>query len=241
MANNIDSIKERVRKLLDRAADQEGTPEGDACFSKAFEMMSTYGFQERDLDSPDEGDAVGHKEYVLTGAYTDKQATLLMYLAHGLHCTTIFNAVPKSTKIYSVNVFGLKRHLDRLDMLFVLLKPKMLLLANRHIQRYPSFDRSPIVRKRSFMQGFSCMMGERLTAAEGKARHCDDRYAVALLNDAEQADQAMRDYCRKHGLRLAKSNRKHQVDPDAFQGGAAAAHDQDLGQTRVGRAPALPS
>ena len=46
MARDTDDLKSRVQKLLNQAADREGTPEGDTFYEKAFDLMARYGFDE---------------------------------------------------------------------------------------------------------------------------------------------------------------------------------------------------
>ena len=240
-SHNIDNVKERVRKLLARATDQAGTPEGDACFAKAFDIMARYGFEERDLNSADLGDELDHRIYDLYGAYTDMQGTLLTALCRGLHCEAVCDSTRRSTKIHCVHVFGLRRHLDRMDMLYTFLRPTMLTLANRHDAQFKRFGGSSVVRKRSFMRGFATTMAHRLREAEGNIHGDDGRYALALLDDASRAEQAMRDYYDHIGGTLKQQGRNYQTDAHSFLGGSAAAQNQDLGQERVSRNPALPA
>ena len=91
---DIDKIKEKVQKLLNLAADRAGTPEGDSFYEKAFALMAAYGFDERDLTAPDEGDVVAHKHYEFAGAYSDMQSRLLLAIAQALHCTGYYQGVP---------------------------------------------------------------------------------------------------------------------------------------------------
>ena len=94
---NIDKIKERVQKLLNQAADQEGTAEGEAFYRKAFDLMATYGFEERDLDSPGANDEVITREFRFAGSYTDMQSQLLSYLVAALHCVAFRHGKRNST------------------------------------------------------------------------------------------------------------------------------------------------
>lgn len=240
MARNIDSIKDRVKKLLDRAADQQGTPEGDACFAKAFDLMSRYGFEERDLKNPDDGDEVINKTFEFRGAYTDMQATLLQCLSEALHCKAYMTKRHRSTKVMDMTVFGLRRHMERVDMLFSLLNPKMLLLSKKNtVVDLNGYGVSATVRKRSFMTGFAVTMRQRLQESERKANAGDERYAVALIDDAAKAKQGMQDHLNDNGMNLKQFRQKRQLDGASYAGGVDAAHQQDIGQTRLRNTPAL--
>lgn len=122
---NLNKIKERVQKLLNQAADREGTAEGEIFYQKAFDLMAAYGFEERDLDNPDAEDEVIRREFAFSGSYSEMQAHLLVGLTNALHCVAFYNGVYGSTRVLSATVFGVKRHVDRIEMLFSLLNPQM--------------------------------------------------------------------------------------------------------------------
>ena len=113
-----DKIKQRLQKLLNQARDREGTPEGDAFYARAFELMAEYGYEQRDLDT-DDGDEVGQRTYEFAGAYTEMQANLLLTIAFALHCTGFSQRVYNSTRMKDAVIFGCARHLERVDMLYL--------------------------------------------------------------------------------------------------------------------------
>lgn len=236
---DIDKIKEKVQKLLNQAADQEGSPEGDSFYAKAFALMATYGFDERDLAQPDDGDEVMYKTYPFTGAYTDMQARLLLAIADALHCTGYYQPVYNSTRAENATVFGLRRHMERVDMLYSLLAPAMILGARR--LRAASFAESVVVMRRSFMAGFSSKIGSRLAAAEDTAAASDGGYALALIDDRLAAEEFRDTLVAEWGLNIGTGGSSHRrFDVDAFFDGQRAGDMTDLGQTRVKARPALP-
>lgn len=234
---NIDKIKEKVQKLLNQAADREGTPEGDSFYAKAFNLMAAYGFDERDLSRPDEGDEVTHKVYTFSKSYSDMQARLLLAIAGALHCTGYYQRVHNSTRAESATIFGLRRHMERTDMLYSLLLPVMMSGA----QRLPSMrGESVVVQRRSFMTGFAARIGERLTEAEDSVARSDGGYALVLIDDSLAADAARDAFCEANGLLLGSARRNRSFDPGAFLRGQDAGSMTDLGQTKVRARPALP-
>lgn len=233
-----EKLKQRVQKLLNQAKDREGTPEGDSFYEKAFALMAQYGFEQRDLRQADEGDTVERRTYTFKGAYTEMQAHLLHAIARGLHCTGFTYRVPRSTRVHSVTVFGLRRHLDRMDMLYSLLQPVM--LAGARTKRATSWAQSTVVVRRSYMAGFAASISARLEAAEARAAEADGEYGLMLLDDYDKALAAQSQYLEDEDLYLTGHQSNRSLDANAFLQGHDAGDRSDLGQTRVHARPALP-
>ncbi|WP_018297763.1 DUF2786 domain-containing protein [Corynebacterium lubricantis] len=235
----MDKIKERVQKLLNQAADREGTPEGDAFYDKAFELMASYGFDERDLGTKQVGDNISRKVFAFSGAYTDMQAYLLNSLVRGLHCVAFSAGTYRSTKVKQMTVFGAERHLDRVDLLFSLLNPQMIVLAKR-VRAHPELGVSAVVARRSFMIGFASRVGERLRQAEKTVSDSSNGYAVALIDDAAKAEAARDAFAEEEGITLASSKSRRSMDADSYFQGVDAGNGSDIGQTRLRNRAALP-
>lgn len=235
---DIDKIKDKVQKLLNQAADRQGTPEGDSFYTKAFDLMATYGFDQRELGAPDDGDEVMHKTYRFAGAYTDMQSRLLFAIARALHCTGFFQGVRNSTRVEEATIFGLRRHMERVDMLYSLLAPVMLTGARR--LRAASWAESTVVIRRSFMTGFAATIEHRLTQAEETIAQGDQGYALALIDDSLAADIARDAFVHQAGLFLGSKSQHRSLNAEAYFQGRDAGDMTDLGQTRVNARPALP-
>lgn len=233
-----DKIKQRVQKLLNQARDQEGTPEGDAFYARAFELMAQYGYEQRDLRDNDDGSEVGQRAYEFSGAYTDMQANLLLTIARALHCSGFTQRVYNSTRIEDAVIFGCARHLERVDMLYALLQPAM--LADAQLVRASHWGESAVVRRRSFMSGFASSIGTRLAAAEKTVEDSDSGYGLVLLGDYDKAAAARDEFAAAEGFVLSGYSSKRSFDPDAYSAGHAAGERSDIGQTRVRARPALP-
>lgn len=236
---NIDKIKERVQKLLNQAADRAGTTEGEIFYQKAFDLMATYGFEERDLRSPSKDDEVIMRTFELGGSYTDMQASLLMQLCSALHCMAFMESAPRSRKISTVTAFGLRRHLERVDMLFGVLNPQMASGA-QGVSGNRALGVATVVARRSYMGGFISVVVERLKSAEGSVAAGRGEYALALMDDREKAQRAMNDFAAEQGIEFTNRASQASVDANSFLRGAGAGQRSDLGQTRVRARPALP-
>ena len=229
-------IKHKVQKLLNQAADREGTAEAETYYAKAFALMAEYGFSERDFS--DDGDEVIHREYELGGAYTDMQSRLLLAIATALHCTGFSLRVRRSTRIQAVTLFGLKSHMERVELLFSMLNPAMLAAARCATGHSPCG--STVVQRRSFMSGFAHQIGVRLCAAENDVAEDTEEYALVLVDDRAKADRAQQDYASKHGLHFSCFTSNGSFDGIAFGHGVRAGDASDLGQARFGVKAALP-
>lgn len=241
MTRNIDTIKSKVQKLLNQAKDQEGKPEGTVFMEKAFELMARYGFDERDLDSPTADDEVTYKEFTFTNPYSDMKMQLLNALAKGLHCQMYATRKRNSTKITQATVFGVRRHLERVEILYSLLNPQMIALAmDSDVTDFFSGS-STVTRRRSFMQGFSTRIYQRLREAENKVGEESNRYAVALRDDAQRAEDLMNEMLTRDGHKVTTETSRRRIDRAAYGQGDSAAQSTDIGQTRVANRAALPA
>lgn len=236
---DIQKIKERVQKLLNQAADRAGTAEGDVFYQKAFELMAVYGFEERDLHNPSRGDEVIMRTFALGGSYTDMQASLLLQLCSALHCMAFMESARGSRTVSTVTAFGLRRHLERVDMLFGVLNPQMAAGA-RGISGSRATGVATVVARRSFMGGFISVVVDRLRAAEGAVAAGKGEYALVLVDDQAKAQSAMDAFAAEQGIAFTNRRSKASVDATSFLRGASAGERSDLGQTRVRARPALP-
>lgn len=241
-------IRDKVRKLLNQAADREGTPEGDAFRDKAFALIAQYGLDPAKLGDPaDAGAEMTVVELDLSGSYQRQQIGLLNALGQALHCEVIYwggGGHGYGRSAARGTVIGAARHVERVRLLFSVLCPHMLAGA----ADLRAGNSAVTARwRRSFMVGFATVVGDRLAAQERSAAGEATRAAQAggagagtdaalvLKNDADRAREETRR--RYPYLRRTQSNAR--LDGDAFMHGCAAGHHTDLGQTRMGARRAL--
>lgn len=236
---NIDKVKERVQKLLNQAADRAGTAEGEVFYQKAFDLMAAYGFEERDLRNHSDADEVIMRTFALSGAYTDMQASLLLNVCSALHCVAYMESARRSRKVSAVTAFGLRRHVERAEMLYAVLNPQMAAGAQQ-VSGNRVLGVATVVARRSYMGGFISVVADRLQAAEGSVAAGKGEYALALMDDREKAQDAMDAFAAEQGIIFTNRASKATVHADSFHRGASAGESSDLGQTRVRARPALP-
>lgn len=238
MADN-ETIKTKVEKLLRLAADQEGTPEGDACRDKAFELMAQYGVEESQLQPEDAQGAV-RRDVKLSGTYTDMQYILLNALGTELHCQVLMFRIPHSSRVQEAVLFGRKHHVDRVMMLYGVLSPTMILGATKMAEMWPDSHVSVTTQKRSWMRGFISQIATRLRDIESSYTEDYQRTSsdgsvesggLVLRRDVEAGEDLMREYF-PHVRRTRGGPRR--FDPHSFAHGVREGTAADLGQTRVG-------
>ncbi|WP_295624221.1 DUF2786 domain-containing protein [uncultured Corynebacterium sp.] len=236
-------IADTVRKLLNQAADREGTPEGDAFRDKAFALIARHGLDPDKLGDPaDAGARMTSLDLDMSGSYGRQQIGLLNVLGRALHCEVVHWSGRAGAGARGT-VIGAVRHVDRVRLLFSVLCPHMLAGA----AELRSGSSAVTARwRRSFMVGFAVAVGERLEAQEkAAADHATAttaagsgtgaNAALVLVGDAERA----RDELHRRFPLLRRSTSKARLDGDAFMHGAAAGRNTDLGQERMGARRAL--
>lgn len=235
MGSTGGNIRDKVRKLLNQAADREGTPEGDVFRDKAFELIARYGLDPDRLGDPrDAGAAMTVREFAMSGAYQRQQILLLHVLATSLHCEMV-HVGRRGADLGTV--IGVARHVERVQLLFSVLCPHMLAGA----ARLRSGDSAVTARwRRSFMAGFASAVGERLRAREAgaaaeAAAGTGGSAALVLRDDARRAREELH---RRYPY-LRRMSSRARLDGDAYRHGAAAGNRTDLGDPRMGSRRAL--
>lgn len=234
---NNDKIMRKIKALMSQANDQAGTPEGDAFLDKALTLMAEYGVEQAQLNEPADNEIVS-KEIAHSGSYTDMQAQLLAQIARALHCATVGSGVFRSSRISRTTLFGRKRHVERVEMLFSVLNPEMLAGSKRVTA---SFASSTVTTRRSYMMGFAVTIGTRLNQLEeeraGNYNTDTTTGTVALMDDYSLAKDAMHAAFPNREYRQNKRN----FDPNGYLDGQEKGKNTDIGQTRVENRRALTS
>ena len=241
--NNSDKIKSKIQKLLNQAADRQGTPEGETFERKAFKLMAEYGVEQRDLPKDGEEIIIVMQEYNFTGSYMNDQISLMHHIATALHCTG-FAKRTTGRQCDTYVLFGQEDHAERVDMLFSILSPQMAALAMDD-SNYPVLSgASTVSRRKAFMSGFCAGIHQRITEAESNIADAqggegDNSYAVVLVNDKNDAEDEMNEFFKEQNVKLSKGSQRKVTDASSFRAGSDAAKRTDIGQTRVSRSKEL--
>ena len=229
MGNRRDVIRGRIRALLNQAADQEGTPEGEIFEAKALELLVRHGLTEQDLL---DGDAADPREIVertvdVTGSYLPQRLGLFAALASALHCACATRTLGGANR--RVIVVGARRHVDRLDLLWPMLDSHM---AGRAVRlRSAAGDPAETARmRRSFMVGFARGVSVRLRDIE--SRVAEDHTTGAALALRDYGRLAEEELARRYRVRASRAS-SAEIDSSALGDGLRAASDVDLGARRM--------
>ncbi|AVP41930.1 hypothetical protein SEA_JSQUARED_88 [Mycobacterium phage Jsquared] len=207
-------MQDKVAKLLRQAEDVAGTPEEAIFQAKAFELISKYGLEMSQVNATKEGldvselpDAICWSTKIV-GKYVSQQALLLHGIAQALHCKTVY----RNSKYddYVLFVYGMERHIERVQFLWSILRPQMLRLVENvrpeggFETRY-KFDYNTGEYKvkstagqlksyrRAWIAGFAQTVSDRVRAEENKAINGAGGGALVLYrDDKERAALALR-------------------------------------------------
>lgn len=230
---------DKVRKLFAKADSVAGTPEADTFNAKAFELIARYGIDETAArERAGEGPApIITIELSLSGSYITQQRSLLQALARALHCAPIY-MTDRNLGITRDFVTGTANHSDRVQVLFSMLMPQMLIGAGN--VRPPFGSRvSTATYRRSWMRGFLNTVETRLAGAEAAAAEEQPGTGLVLLTDAKRAEAQLRADAAAKGVRLSTVRSSAQHDESAAGLGAKAGANVNLGGASIGGARAL--
>ncbi|QFG04659.1 hypothetical protein PBI_KEZIACHARLES14_85 [Mycobacterium phage Keziacharles14] len=217
MTSKFEKMQTVVAKLLRQAEDTEGTPEGEIFQAKAFEIMSKYGIDQAMIDAQNaaaikaaDPDAV-RWNYTFSGKYEAQQAMLLNNIVTALHGKAVLST-NRGTNQKTMIVFAVPRHLDRIQMLWDILRPQMLRLVNEVRPATPLYARDKYdyrtgqykkgstagqlkSYRRAWIAGFGQSVGERIRREEDKALQAAQSSGALVLfrGDKERAALALKE------------------------------------------------
>lgn len=217
MAN--EAMIERIRKLFAKAESTTSEHERDALLSKAYDLLSKHGIEEALARGADDSEAetVTVWEFEPKGSYKLDQIVLVHSVAKALHCDTVRYGT------HRLYVYGVKRHLDRVDMLAGFLVAYM--VGNLGTLKPPYGIHATTYRK-SAMSAFASTVHDRLKASERNAAEESSDHAgvsLVLVDDARKASDELN---RRHSVVKATSRR---VSSAGYGEGSAHGNRVDLG------------
>lgn len=243
------SMQDKVAKLLRQAEDVVGTPEEAVFQAKAFELMAKYGIEQADIEAAKRGldvseipDAIKW-EVVIDGKYAAQQALLLNSMVLALHCKAVWSAQRKT-----LYVFGVERHIERLQFLWGILRPQMLRLVETvrpdYVREQIGYRRNPETwrietytksgagqvksYRRAWIAGFAQTVGDRVREQETKALEGASGGALVLYrSDKERAAVALRETFPRTG-KVRRTNYNHAGYAHGQQDGRNASFQHSL-------------
>lgn len=167
----------KIRGLLKKAASaaEQGTPEGDneadAYNEMAAKLIAKYGIDQALLAERGEvKDPIVNKLIKIADGYALDRRSLLFAIVRGLGAQAVYikrrRPGTQQSYSYTMHVFAYQSDLNRIELLFELLQPQMLLGAAA--AQVPWYENARSYRK-SWMSGFAMAITARLKRTEKEA------------------------------------------------------------------------
>lgn len=233
----------KVRALLDNAESLEakGNPEAAELYrNKAISLMAVHGIDEAMVAAAEKRQETPvQRTLEVANPYRLDKQILLQRVAEGLGC--------KAVRIIStpyVHVVGFESDLDRVELLWT----SLLLQGLSHVAKTPGSEISwewawftasekrtaRVSFAKSFLAGFSVVVGQRLKEATDRAR-ADYETSHSTSTDLVVADRTTRvGAAYKTAFPKVRTTKRAVRDGAAYSQGRDAGERADIGTTRVG-------
>jgi hypothetical protein len=237
---DVDRTLELVRKLLAKAEDPACTPaEAEAFTAKAAELIAVYGIDRAALAATDPNtDALDRRQILCEPPYALDKSSLLARVSGPLRLRAVRTTT--GNRAVSMELFGYQSDLDRAELLYtsLLVQASYGLAGARpdpdHFWREPTATQIAAYR-RSWLDGFSLAIGQRLTVAENRARQEHENRTgsgmeLVLVDRSTRVDRMVEDAYPK-----LRSARRRSLTGDGHNSGFSAGKRADLGTPSLGR------
>lgn len=222
----------KIRRLLALAERAGSEHEAENAMNRARVMMAEYGIDEALANATSEKkETVSTRTIVLEAPYVRDKRTLLNNIYLPLNCQNIQMGNVTADKKIFVQVYGYDSDLDRAEMLYT----SLLLQAQRGMMRVPSagHPRTTAANRRSWLQGFTVEVRDRLRAAEERAA------GTVVAPEGVSTALVLRD--RKQDVEDAYKaahpnvfHRQRNLSGKGYEAGREAGRRADLGNGRLG-------
>lgn len=182
-------IKNKIRKLLSLANDQQSTPEGDAALSRAMEMMAQYGVNRDDVEDTPVDTTLDITVIDISGyKYAKQQHYLIDRIARALNCRAVGNHGGYRKSVSTVSVAGRAVDRERVLMLFSVASPAMIASS---VIAVPAGSYRVRLHRLSHMLGYADAIKDSLTGHEENTRSQHGDSQAVILADAANAQRLM--------------------------------------------------
>ena len=230
MTTPTDSILNKIRGLMAKAASTEFEAEAQAFADKAAELMARYGVEQAMIaDRDPASDPVENRTIHLENPYAQAKSLLLHHIAQALNCHMIYSSPSQNNGMAFGLLFGARSDLERVEFLYTSLVLQSVRMAVRTHAPHAYSSSAVSAYRRSWLIGFANRIGERLQASKTQAtRDAGTGAELVLVNRQELAQRAAKQAFPNTRKRAATISRG-----DAYRAGQAAASRADMGQARV--------
>lgn len=227
----------RVRALLNKAGslakmgDENSQREADACNDKASELIAKHRIDQVLLLMKGEiQDAIVSKRIPLSSVYTQDKKTLFNMIVHALGAQVVFirrkRPGTEQSYTYTAHVFAYESDLERIEFLFEMLQPQMVLGAAA--AQVPAWENARSFRK-SWMHGFASAIKDRLQRTQNEATaEAGAGTDLVLFDRSKAVEKTYRDFVGK------TTNTVRTLAGTGRQQGYAAGQRASLGDNQLG-------
>lgn len=231
----ISALLKKAESLV-RMGDENSQREADACNEMAAKLISKHNIDQAMLAAKGEiEDAIISKYIRMSDGYTIDKKVLLNSIIKALKAQVVFiktrrPGTEQSYK-YVAHVFAYERDLERIEFLFEMLQPQMLLGAAA--AQAPYWENKRSFRK-SWMLGFSAAIKERLQRTQTEATAEAGAGTDLVLFDRSQAVKQSFDIAHppKGISRTPRSLQGSGLSQGYVAGQKASFGDNQLGNSR---------
>lgn len=244
---DTDRRLELVRKLLAKAEDPACTPaEAETLTTKAAELIARYGIDRAALAAAEpSSDQLDRRKILCEAPYARDKSILLSSICGPLRVRTVRQTRRNDNGDVTMHLFGYTSDLDRVDILYtsLLIQASYGLASSRPDQDHPWRPASPAqiaAYRRSWLDGFSAAIFERLTRAETRARHEHEQRTgngmeLVLVDRASRVDRMVAE-----AFPQLRQQTRRTLSGRGREPGYHAGQRADLGTTGLGQTPNQP-
>lgn len=227
---DIESITERIHKLLRKAERTDNQHEAEAFTAAAQRLMTQYAIQVS-IGRVNEKRVLGEpvtKKFQIATTWFLPTVHLVGGIAEANDCQIYYNS-PRGRRMGSVTVVGFPEDLENVELLYLSILAQ--LQGFTRGLRDPNPWGSDSSYKRSFRYGFAYGIRDRLMAARNQVveevQEYEGSLLPALIEKKDAVNAAMPD-------NLGKGRSGSVRSPDGVRAGVAAAERADVGSPSVG-------
>jgi len=237
MSPELETIAERIVKLLAKAERTDNVEEAEMFFAKAAALQAKHAIDEIMINAATgkNADDIEKKTYTFKGSYAPAHVLTVHVLAQQLNSRAIQTKLGGSNVL--VNVHGFRSDLERLDILFTSLLIQGTRALKTFIKNHEYYGSCTAAEKyqmrKSFLIGFgegaADQLAEANRAAEKEQETKTPGVGLVLVDRKAQVNQAVeQSYGRLSHSRGTKRNYS------GLAGGRAAGRQADMGRKQVG-------
>ncbi len=232
-STELDSVIDRVQKLLAVAERTSNEQEADAFARKASELIARFRLSPEAIRQRRPDGFTLREQFIGRGAYVRARFHLLAAIADGMGCLATYTVGPSGT---TAQISGSAVDVETVHLVYTSLHLQM---AQRASMRRRNTAAATQRYRRSFMFGFAEQVGEMLAKVEHEAME-HSSHVETLMPALLEHRQQVHEFAERRLGRIRSASRPAPAQRDGMRDGRHAAETADIGRRRVRHTPELP-